>query len=118
MRCASCGRQAFRDGTWLAAEESPAAPCKSSSNEPCRPSPHVDMADRPRYNSGSSIPTRQNRPGDPGWWRHSPRPVGALEPAGLGGQTMKAKTNVKAGLSVNQAALALVQLLFAQQVAG
>jgi hypothetical protein len=31
---------------------------------------------------------------------------------------MKAKTNVKAGLSVNQAALALVQLLFAQQVAG
>jgi hypothetical protein len=40
--------------------------------------------------------------------------VGALEPAGLGGQTMKAKTNVKAG-AVNQAAIAVLQLLFAQQ---
>jgi hypothetical protein len=42
---------------------------------------------------------------------------GALKPAGLGGQTMKAKTNVKAGQlgAVNQAALALIQLLFAQQ---
>jgi hypothetical protein len=31
---------------------------------------------------------------------------------------MKAKTNVKAGYPVNQAAIALIQALFAQQVAG